>query len=228
MTVRQRTSGAVIVELEKQAVSCFSAATTSAADGLATIYAIKESGEWRNHVYTNEDGSTEPVWSDFAREYLPEFMRRYANVIGVDFSPGWVLARFRLYETLRLAEPAATWENVLALNTSEQYALEQMVKKDKSSGEPRLLLAGQGPGSEEAATELVRGVLDGTVSIEAIRSELPATRPWFTVPASGRQLQVVDPNNGTALLGRFDNVPPWAWLALVRATNAKIQETGEE
>lgn len=221
--VTDTVSSADILELEGQVKSSFRGATQNLATALEVLWAIKEGDLWKNHLSVNGDGQATPVFSNFATEYLPHFLREECE--GLGYSPDWVLAKFRLYTRLVLADPDARFEDVLRIKNA--YAVEKLLELDKAEG--RLLLAGQGAASEDAAKQLLRDAVSGDLDLAAFQQEVGVGPIQWVVEAGTRNIWCRVPGEGDFPLG--DEVKYWsarAWLSLEAKLKPRQIETGLE
>ena len=176
---------------------------------------------WKNHLSVNGDGQATPVFSNFATEYLPHFLREECE--GLGYSPDWVLAKFRLYTRLVLADPDARFEDVLRIKNA--YAVEKLLELDRAEG--RLLLAGQGAASEGAAKQLLRDAVSGDLDLAAFQQEVGTGQIQWVVEAGTRNIWCRVPGEGDFPLG--DEVQYWsarAWLSLEAKLKPRQVETG--
>lgn len=214
-------SSADILELEGQVKASFRGATQNLATALEVLWAIKEGDLWKNHLSVNGDGQATPVFSNFATEYLPHFLREECE--GLGYSPDWVLAKFRLYTRLVLADPDARFEDVLRIKNA--YAVEKLLELDKAEG--RLLLAGQGAASEGAAKQLLRDAVSGDLDLAAFQQEVGTGQIQWVVEAGTRNIWCRVPGEGDFSLG--NEVQYWsarAWLSLEAKLKPRQVETG--
>lgn len=214
-------SSADILELEGQVKGAFRGATQNLATALEVLWAIKEEELWKNHLSVNGDGQATPVFSNFATEYLPHFLREECE--GMWYSPDWVLAKFRLYTRLVLADPDARFEDVLRIKNA--YAVEKLLELDKAEG--KLLLAGQGAASEDAAKQLLRDAVSGDLDLASFQQEVGVGPIQWVVEAGTRKVWCRVPGEGDFPLG--DDVKYWsarAWLSLEAKLKPQQIETG--
>ncbi len=214
MSVTSMVSGSGILELEKQAVSSFQGATKSMATALEVLWAIKEGNVWQEHLTLKPDGATEQAFTNFATGYLPYFLETYGPQMGVDYSAGWILAKFRLYKELQDAGASDSFEDVLKIKN--QYTIEQFVKQ----------LASQGEDGKQAASELLKQAVDGTVDLDSLRQEAGLYEIRYVTPVNTRQLWIRVPDDGDYLIDA-SHISNRAWLSLVGKTKALTVETGE-
>lgn len=214
MSITSMVSGSGILELEKQAVSSFQGATKSMATALEVLWAIKEGNVWQEHLTLKPDGATEQAFTNFATGYLPYFLETYGPDMGVDYSAGWILAKFRLYKELQDAGASESFEDVLKIKN--QYTIEAFVKQ----------LSAQGEDGRQAASDLLKQAVDGTVDMDSLRQEAGLYSIRYVTPVNSRQLWIRVPDEGDYLIDA-SHVSDRAWLSLVSKTKAITVETGE-
>jgi len=223
MAVTDYVSSADILELEGQVKSSFRGATQNLATALEVLWAIKEGELWKNHLSVNGDGQATPVFSNFATEYLPHFLQDECE--GLGYSKDWVLAKFRLYTRLVLADPDARFEDVLRIKNA--YAVEKLLELDKTEG--KLMLTGQGAASEGAAKQLLRDAVSGDLDLASFQQEVGTGQIQWVVEAGTRNIWCRVPGEGDFPLG--DEVKYWsarAWLSLEAKLKPQQIETGVE
>ena len=221
--VTDTVSSADILELEERVKASFRGATQSLATALEVLWAIKEGELWKNHLSVNGDGQATPVFSNFATEYLPHFLRDECE--GLGYSKDWVLAKFRLYTRLVLADPDARFEDVLRIKNA--YAVEKLLELDKTEG--KLMLTGQGAASEGAAKQLLRDAVSGDLDLASFQQEVGTGQIQWVVEAGTRNIWCRVPGEGDFPLG--DEVKYWsarAWLSLEAKLKPQQIETGVE
>jgi len=214
MSVTSLVSGSNIIVLEKEAVSNFQGATKSIASALEVIWAIKEGDIWKEHLTLKADGTTEQAFTNFATGYLVYFIDTYGPDMGVDYSAGWILAKFRLYKELQDAGASDSFEDVLKIKN--QYTIEAFVKQ----------LSAQGEDGKQAASDLLKQAVDGTVDMDSLRQEAGLYSIRYVTPVNSRQLWIRVPDDGDYLIDA-SHVSDRAWLSLVGKTKAITVETGE-
>lgn len=214
MSVTNMVSGSSIIEMEQQAVASFQGATKNMATALEVLWAIKEGDIWKEHLTLKADGSTEQAFTNFATGYLPYFLEIYGPQMGVDYSAGWILAKFRLYKELQDAGASDSFEDVLKIKN--QYTIEQFVKQ----------LSSQGEDGKQAASELLKQAVDGTVDLDSLRQEAGLYEIRYVTPVNTRQLWIRVPDEGDYLIDA-SHISNRAWLSLVGKTKALTVETGE-
>jgi len=214
MSVTSLVSGSNIIALEKEAVSNFRGATKSVASALEVIWAIKEGEVWKEHLTLKADGTTEQAFTNFATGYLVYFIDTYGPDMGVDYSAGWILSKFRLYKELQDAGASESFEDVLKIKN--QYTIEAFVKQ----------LSAQGEDGRQAASDLLKQAVDGTVDMDSLRQEAGLYSIRYVTPVNSRQLWIRVPDDGDYLIDA-SHVSDRAWLSLVSKTKAITVETGE-
>lgn len=214
MSVTSLVSGSNIIMLEQQAVVSFQGATKSMATALEILWAIKEGDTWKEHLMLGADGATEQAFTNFATGYLPYFLETYGPQMGVDYSAGWILAKFRLYKELQDAGASDSFEDVLKIKG--QYTIEAFVKQ----------LESQGADGKQAASDLLKQAVDGTVDMDSLRQEAGLYSIRYVTPVNSRQLWIRVPDDGDYLIDA-SHVSDRAWLSLVGKTKAITVETGE-
>ena len=212
MSVGSLVSESGILELERQAVDRYHNAKKNAAEFLEIIWAIKEGDHWKGHMVVDADGKTQPAFTNFATGYLPHFLE--SNEIGDDYSAGWVLAKFRLYQMAIDRGVASTFPEILAIRN--QYTVEKYVKQ----------LEAQGENGKQAASNLLKQAVEGTVDINGLQQEAGLYEIRYVTPINTRQLWIRIPDEGDYLLDA-SHISDRAWLSLVHKTKAITVETGE-
>jgi hypothetical protein len=211
MSVTSLVSESGIVELERQAVDSYRSAQKGAAEFLEILWAIKEGDHWRGHMIVDEDGKTQPAFTNFATTYLPHFLE--TNGIGRKRT-SWVLAKFRLYQMAIDRGAATTFPEVLEIEN--QYAVEGYVKQ----------LEAQGADGKQAASDLLKQAVEGKVDMDSLRQEAGLYSIRYVTPVNSRQLWIRVPDEGDYLIDA-SHVSDRAWLSLVGKTKALTVETGE-
>ena len=214
MSVTSLVSGSNIIALEKEAVSNFRGATKSVASALEVIWAIKEGEVWKEHLTLKADGTTEQAFTNFATGYLVYFIDTYGPDMGVDYSAGWILSKFRLYKELQDAGASESFEDVLKIKN--QYTIEAFVKQ----------LSAQGEDGRQAASDLLKQAVDGTVDMDSLRQEAGLYSIRYVTPVNSKQLWIRVPDEGDYLIDA-SHVSDRAWLSLVGKTKAMTVETAE-
>lgn len=215
MSVTSMVSGSGILELEKQAVSSFQGATKNMATALEVLWAIKEGDIWKEHLTLRADGTTEQAFTNFATGYLPYFLETYGPDMGVDYSAGWILAKFRLYKELQDAGASDNFEDVLKIRN--QYTIEQFVKQ----------LSSQGESGKEAASELLKQAVEGNVDLDSLRQEAGLYEIRYIVAQGTRKVWIRLPEEGDFFVGDFAHLPHRAWLSFEQKLKLITVETGE-
>jgi hypothetical protein len=215
MSVGSMVSGSGILELERQALSSFQGATKSMATALEVLWAIKEGDIWKEHLVLNTDGGTEQAFTNFATGYLPYFLETYGPQMGVDYSAGWILAKFRMYKELQEAGASDSFEDVLKIKN--QYTIEQFVRQLESQGES----------GKQAASELLKQAVEGTVDLNSLRQEAGLYAIRYVVEQGTRRIWVRLPDEGDFFVGDFGHLPNRAWLSFEQKLKPITIETGE-
>ena len=214
MSVTSLVSGSNIIVLEKEAVSNFQGATKSVASALEVIWAIKEGEVWKEHLTLNADGTTEQAFTNFATGYLVYFIDTYGPDMGVDYSAGWILSKFRLYKELQEAGASESFEDVLKIKN--QYTIEAFVKQ----------LSAQGEDGKQAASDLLKQAVEGKIDMDSLRQEAGLYSIRYVTPVNSKQLWIRVPDEGDYLIDA-SHISDRAWLSLVGKTKAMTVETGE-
>lgn len=211
MSVTSLVSEGGILELERQAVDSYRSAQKGAAEFLEILWAIKEGDHWKGHMIVDADGKTQPAFTNFATGYLPHFLE--TNEIGRKRT-SWVLAKFRLYQMAIDRGVATTFPEVLEIEN--QYAVEGYVKQ----------LESQGADGKQAASDLLKQAVEGTVDMDSLRQEAGLYTIRYVTPVNSRQLWIRVPDEGDYLIDA-SHISDRAWLSLVGKTKALTVETGE-
>ena len=214
MSVTSLVSGSNIIVLEKEAVSNFQGATKSIASALEVIWAIKEGEVWKEHLTLKADGTTEQAFTNFATGYLVYFIDTYGPDMGVDYSAGWILSKFRLYKELQEAGASESFEDVLKIKN--QYTIEAFVKQ----------LSSQGEDGKQAASDLLKQAVKGEIDMDSLRQEAGLYSIRYVTPVNSKQLWIRVPDEGDYLIDA-SHISDRAWLSLVGKTKAMTVETGE-
>ena len=214
MSVTSLVSGSNIIVLEKEAVSNFQGATKSIASALEVIWAIKEGEVWKEHLTLKADGTTEQAFTNFATGYLVYFIDTYGPDMGVDYSAGWILSKFRLYKELQEAGASESFEDVLKIKN--QYTIEAFVKQ----------LSAQGEDGKQAASDLLKQAVEGKIDMDSLRQEAGLYSIRYVTPVNSKQLWIRVPDEGDYLIDA-SHISGRAWLSLVGKTKAMTVETGE-
>lgn len=215
MSTSAMVSGASIIALEQQAVSGFQGATKNMAAALEVLWAIKEGEIWKEHLILRDDQTTEQAFTNFATGYLPYFLETYGEQMGVDYSAGWILAKFRMYKELQEAGASDSFEDVLKIKN--QYVIEQFVKQ----------LEGQGESGKQAASELLKQAVEGTVDLNGLRQEAGLYSIRYVVAQGTKKVWIRLPDEGDFFIGDFSHLPGRAWLSLEQKLKLVTVETGE-
>jgi hypothetical protein len=211
MSVTSLVSESGILELERQAVDSYRSAQKGAAEFLEILWAIKEGDHWKGHMIVDENGKTQPAFTNFATGYLPHFLEFHE--IGRKRA-SWVLAKFRLYQMAIDRGAATTFPEVLEIEN--QYTVENYVKQ----------LEAQGEGGKQAASDLLRQAVEGTIDINSLQQEAGLFSIRYVTPVNTKQLWVRVPDDGDYMLDA-KHFSDRAWMSLVHKTKAITVETGE-
>ena len=223
MAVTDIVSSHDILELEASVKSSFRGATENLATALEVLWAIKEGELWKNHLTVDADGQAMPVFSNFATEYLPHFLQDECE--GLGYSKDWVLAKFRLFTRLVLADPDARFEDVLRIRKA--YDVERLIELDKAEG--RLMLTGQGAASEDAAKRLLLDAVSGDIDLGSFQQEAGVGPIQWVREAGTRNIWCRVPGEGDFPLGK--EIQYWsarAFLSLENKLKPQQIETGVE
>lgn len=135
--------------------------------------------------------------------------------MGVDYSAGWILAKFRMYKELQEAGASDSFEDVLKIKN--QYVIEQFVKQ----------LEGQGESGKQAASELLKQAVEGTVDLNGLRQEAGLYSIRYVVAQGTKKVWIRLPDEGDFFIGDFSHLPGRAWLSLEQKLKLVTVETGE-
>jgi hypothetical protein len=185
------------------------------ATALEVLWAIKEGNVWQEHLTLKNDGTTEQAFTNFATGYLPYFLETYGPDMGVDYSAGWILAKFRLYKELQEAGASESFEDVLKIKN--QYTIEAFVKQ----------LGSQGEGGKQAVSDLLKQAVEGTIDLDSLRQEAGLYAIRYVVAEGTRKVWIRIPDEGDFFVGDFVHLPPRAWLSFEQKLKLITIETGE-